>query len=128
MAASKRGGETARMNKRPRRQLFYAIFLPVAVTVNLVLGVIILDELRPTGWLGGLEMTTGAFCCAVAGWLAAAAWSRSYWARAISHQVAAWRQVADAIFGWMEESPPPADALLRLQGSLDDLLPQNRAT
>lgn len=113
---------------RSRRQLFYALFLPLAVAVNLVFGVIILGELRPNGWLGDLELTTGAFCCAVAGWLAAAAWSRSYWAGAISRQVAAWRQVADAIFSWMEESPPSADALLRLKGSLDDLLPQRRAS
>jgi len=60
----------------------------------------------------------------VAGWLAAAAWSRSYWASAIAEQIAAWRQMTDAIFGWMEETPPSAEALQRLKGSLDDVLKQ----
>ena len=116
------------MKLSSRRQLFYALFLPVGVVLNLILGIFILAELRPIDWLGDLELTTGAFCCAVAGWLAAAAWSRSYWAKAISHQVATWQQVSDAIFGWMEETPPPADALMRLKGSLDDVLPQPRAS
>src|SRR5712664_660033 len=104
--------------------LFYRVFLPLAVALNLGLGVLILSYLRPAGWLGSLELATGAFCCVVAGWLAAAAWSRSYWGGAIAHQVAAWRQMTDAIFGWMEETPPSAEALHRLKGSLDEVLKQ----
>jgi len=107
-----------------RRRLFYSGFLPVAVALNLTLGLVILDEIGPQGWLGVLELATGAFCCVVAGWLAAAAWSRSYWASAIAEQIAAWRQMTDAIFGWMEETPPSAEALQRLKGSLDDVLKQ----
>jgi hypothetical protein len=30
----------------------------------------------------------------------------------------------DAIFGWMEETPPSAEALYRLKGSLDEVLKQ----
>ena len=106
------------------RRLFYSGFLPVAVALNLIFGLVILDDMGPRGWLGGLELATGAFCCVVAGWLAAAAWSRFYWGSAIAQQIAAWRQMTDAIFGWMEETPPSAEALQRLKGSLDDVLKQ----
>jgi hypothetical protein len=105
-----------------RKRLFYSVFLPAAVALNLTFGLMVLDNLEPRGWLGGLEVATGAFCCVVAGWLAAAAWSRSYWTGAIARQVAAWRQVTDAIFGWMEEKPPSAEELQRLKGSLDHVL------
>jgi hypothetical protein len=67
-----------------------------------------------------LEVATGAFCCVVAGWLAAAAWSKSYWGSAMTRQITAWRQIADAIFAWLEEAPLPADALQRLKASLDE--------
>jgi len=90
------------MGSVSRRRLFYSGFLPVAVALNLTFGLVILDDLGPQGWLGGLELATGAF----------------------SHQVAAWRQMTDAIFGWMEETPPSAEALQRLKGSLDDVLKQ----
>jgi hypothetical protein len=112
------------MGRASRRRLFYSGFLPVAVALNLTFGLVILDDMGPQGWLGGLELATGAFCCVVAGWLAAAAWSRSYWGGAIALQIAAWRQMIDAIFGWMEETPPSAEALQRLKGSLDDVLKQ----
>jgi hypothetical protein len=102
-------------------RLFYRVFLPLAVALNLGLGLVILGELRPTGWLGLLEIGTGAFCCVVAGWLAAAAWSKSYWGRAMTRQITVWRQIADAIFVWLEEVPLPADALQRLKRSLDEV-------
>jgi hypothetical protein len=73
--------------------------------------------------LGLLELATGAFCCVVAGWLGAAAWSKSYWSAAINRQVETWRRIADAIFAWLEEAPLPADALLRLKRSLDEVVP-----
>lgn len=116
------------MVKNSRARLFYSLFLPLAVALNLGLGVVILGELHPTGWLGDLEMATGAFCCAVAGWLSAAAWSRSYWAGAMARQIGAVHQMVDTIFEWMEDSPPPADALLRLEGSLDDVLKRQQST
>lgn len=102
-------------------RVFYRVFLPIAVVVNLTLGIVILSYLRPDGWLGGLEVGTGAFCCVIAGWLAAAAWSKSYWGSAMVAQITAWRQIADAIFTWVEEAPLPADALQRLKKSLDEV-------
>lgn len=104
-------------------RLFYRVFLPIAVAVNLGLGVLVLGYLRPDGWLGWQELATGAFCCFVGGWLAAAAWSKSYWGSAMARQIAAWRQIADAIFVWLEEVPLPADALQRLKRSLDEVAP-----
>ena len=105
-------------------RLFYRVFLPIAVTANLCFGIVILSGLRPEGWLGLLELASGAFCCVVAGWLGAAAWSKSYWGAAIARQVETWRRIADAIFAWLEEAPLPADALLRLKRSLDEVMPR----
>lgn len=112
------------MLKGSHGRLFFRVFLPIAVAVNLGLGVFILSELQPVGWLGRLEVGTGAFCCVVAGWLAAAAWSKSYWGAAMARQITAWRQIADAIFAWMEEAPLPVDALQRLKRSLDEVVHQ----
>jgi hypothetical protein len=105
-------------------RLFYRVFLPLAVVVNLGLGVAILAGLGPAGWTGWLEVGTGAFCCLVAGWLAAAAWSKFYWNNAMARQVAVWRRIADAFFGWLEEAPVPAEALIRLRTSLDEVVPK----
>jgi hypothetical protein len=109
-------------------RIFYRVFLPMAVVVNLGLGVVVLSNLRPEGWLGWLVVATGAFCCIVAGWLAAAAWSKSYWGGAMARQIVAWRQIADAIFAWLEEAPLPAEALLRLKRSLDEVGHHTRST
>jgi hypothetical protein len=106
-----------------RERLFYRVFLPLGVLANLGLAVVILNGLRPEGWLGWLEVGTGAFCCMVAGWLAAAAWSKSYWNNAMARQVATWRRIADAFFAWLEEAPLPAEALSRLKTSLDEAVP-----
>jgi hypothetical protein len=111
------------MIKRSPDRFFYRVFLPVSVAVNLALGVLILNGLEPRGWLGWLQVATGAFCCLVAGLLAAASWSKSYWGNAMARQVAIWRQIADAIFSWLEEAPLPADALQRLKRSLDEVVP-----
>ena len=72
-------------------RIFYAVFLPLAVAANLGLGLLILSYLRPVAWIGDLELATGAFCCAVAGWLAAAAWSKSYWGAAMARRTCAER-------------------------------------
>jgi hypothetical protein len=109
-------------------RLFYRVFLPAAVAVNLGLGLAVLNELRPEGWLGWLEVLTGAFCCMVAGWLAASAWSKSYWGSAMARQITAWRQIADAIFVWLEEAPLPAEALQRLKTSLDEAGHRSRSS
>lgn len=107
--------------------MFYRVFLPLGVLANLGLGVFILSGLRPDGWTGRLEIATGAFCCVVAGWLAAAAWSKSYWNNAMARQVAVWRRIADAFFAWLEEAPLPAEALTRLKRSLDEAVPNTDA-
>ena len=103
--------------------MFYLLFLPLAVGVNLGLGLIVLSYLKPYGWVGWLEIATGAFCCLVAGMLAAMAWSRSYWGRAMSRQIAVWRQMADAIFRWLEEMPLSPESLQHLKRSLDEVVP-----
>jgi len=109
------------MFARSAGRFFYQVFLPIAVAVNLGLGVAVLSNLRPDGWLGWLEVGSGAFSCVVAGWLAASAWSKSYWGKAMARQITAWRQIADAIFVWLEEAPLPAEALHRLKAALDEV-------
>jgi hypothetical protein len=106
-----------------RDRLFYRVFLPLGVLANLGLGVLILNGLHPEGWPGSLEIATGAFCCVVAGWLAAAAWSKSYWNNAMARQIVVWRRIADAFFTWLEDAPLPAEALTRLKSSLDEAVP-----
>jgi hypothetical protein len=121
-------GEGPLSTRSPGR-FFYRVFVPIAVVANLGLGVAVLSNLRPDGWLGWLEVVTGAFCCIVAGWLAASAWSKSYWGSAMARQITAWRQIADAIFAWLEDAPLPAEALQRLKASLDEAMhhPKSRS-
>ena len=109
------------MFERSAGRLFYRVFIPIAVALNLGLGIFILSYLRPDGRIGWLEVATGAFCCIVAGWLAASAWSKAFWGAAMA------RQIADAIFGWLEEAPLPAEALQRLKSSLDEAARQPRS-
>jgi hypothetical protein len=111
------------MVRRRIDTLFYVVFLPVAVAANLVLGVLILRGLEPHGWIGWLQVATGAFCCLVAGWLAASAWSKSYWGNTIARQVAMWHRITDTFFSWLEDVPLPAESLNRLKTSLDEVVP-----
>lgn len=115
------------LRKRSKR-IFYHLFLPVAVAVNLGLGLVILSYLKPFDWVGWLELGTGSFCCVVAGILVATAWSRSYWGRAMSRQVLVWRQMADAIFRWVEEMSLSPESLQRLKRSLDEVVPSRGST
>lgn len=105
-------------------RLFFRVVLPLGVVVNLGLGIWILSGLKPQIWTDWLMIGTGAFCCLVAGWLAASAWSKSYWSKAMQRQVALWRRIADIFFAWLEEAPLPAEALHRLKASLDDAVPK----
>jgi hypothetical protein len=104
-------------------RLFYSVFLPVGAAVNLVLGLLVLRGMKAEEPFGWLELATGAFCCMIAGWLAAAAWSRFYWSRHMVRQVAMWRQISGTFFTWLEEAPLPADALRSLKSSLDEVVP-----
>jgi hypothetical protein len=106
-----------------RDTIFYRVFLPISVAANLALGVVILGGLEPRGWIGWLQVGTGAFCCLVAGWLAAAAWSKSYWGNTMARQVAMWHRITDTFFSWLEDAPLPAEALHRLKKSLDEVVP-----
>jgi hypothetical protein len=112
-----------RISRARWESLFFRLFLPLGVLANLCLGFFILTGLKPESWYGWLQVWTGAFCCVVAGWLAAAAWSKAYWSRAMSRQVTVWRRIADTFFAWLEEAPLPAEALTQLKTSLDEAVP-----
>jgi hypothetical protein len=111
-----------------RQRVVYQIVLPLGILANVVLGVLVLAGLGPAGWTDWLQVGTGAFCCVVAGWLSAALWSKVYWNRSMARQVALWRQIADAFFSWVEDAPLPADAIHRLQSSLDKVVPAPKET
>ncbi len=112
-----------RVPETKRQRLFYGLFLPLGVLANLGLGIVILTGLNPASWWAWLQIATGALCCVIAGWLAAAAWSNHYWNRNISRQVATWRRIADAFFAWVEEAPLPAESLHSLKSSLEEAVP-----
>jgi hypothetical protein len=111
-----------RMDRRRRGIIFYRVILPGFTLVNLGLGIFTLVQLHPIGPLGAMELATGAFCCAIAGWLAGAGWSKSYWGSAMERQVTAWRRIVDAMFRWIEDAPVPAESLRTLKRSLDETL------
>lgn len=102
--------------------LFYRILLPLLAICNLTLGVLTLGSLGRPGWIGALELATGAVCCAIGGGLVAAALSKPYWTRAMRRQVAVWRQVSDALIRWLDETRTPDEALGRLHSSLKEVL------
>lgn len=104
-------------------KVFYKVFLPISVVANLAFGVLILRGLDPHGWIGWLQVGTGAFCCLIAGWLSAASWSKSYWGSTMARQVAMWQRIADTFFSWLEDAPLSAEALNRLKTSLDEVVP-----
>jgi hypothetical protein len=108
------------------QRLFYSVFVPLGAVVNMVLGVTVLAQMKPDGMLGWLQLGTGALCCAIAGWLGASAWSKSYWNRSMARQIALWRRIADAFFTWLEDAPLPAEALHRLKSSLDEVVPTGK--
>ncbi|TME51584.1 MAG: hypothetical protein E6I53_09410 [Chloroflexi bacterium] len=112
-----------RLPETRRQRFFFAVFLPLSVLANLSLGLLILTGLHPETWPGWLEVGTGALCCVIAGWLAAAAWSKSYWHRSMARQVATWRRIADAFFIWVEDAPVPPEALHSLKISLEEAVP-----
>jgi len=112
-----------RVSVAAREVLFYRVFLPLGMMANLALGIFILTGLGPQSWSEWLQVGTGAFCCVVAGWLAAAAWSKAYWNKAMKRQVTVWRRIADTFFVWLEDAPLPAEALTQLKTSLDEAVP-----
>jgi hypothetical protein len=128
------GDESVEVWRRPNppatrsQTLFYRVFLPVGILANLALGIMLLNGLRPEGWSDYLLVGTGAFCCLIAGWLAAAAWSKVYWNRSMARQVALWRQITDTFFTWVEDVPVPAESVKRLQASLDRVVPNSESS
>ena len=108
-----------------RGGLPYSLLLRIGVTATLGLGLVVLVGLRPAGWSGWLQLGAGAFCCLIAGWIAATGWSMSYWNRSMARQVATWRRIADTFFAWVEEAPVPAEALHRLKSSLEEAVSAN---
>lgn len=112
-----------RIDRAGWESLFFRVFLPLGVVINLALGIFILSGLKPQSWSDWLQIGTGAFCCLVAGWLAAAAWSKAYWSKAMRRQVTVWRKIADTFFVWLEDAPLPPDALTQLKTSLDEAVP-----
>jgi len=105
-----------------RSRFFFRVVLPFVTALNLVLGFITLSMLAPSGWIQWLEVATGIFCCFVAGWLAAVAWSKAFWGSAMERQVAAWRRVVDTLFRWLEDAPVSIDSMHRLKESLDKVV------
>ncbi len=105
--------------------VFYRALLPVLAACNLALGLMTLGGLERSGWIGALELGTGAVCCAIGGGLVAAALTKSYWTRAMLRQVAVWRQVSDALIRWLDETRVTDEALARLHESLTDALVSN---
>ena len=114
------------MVESKKQRIFYTVFLPLGVVVNIALGVKIISGLGPHGWTDWLEVGTGALCCVIGGWLAAAAWSKSYWNRNMARQVAVWHRIADAFFEWLEDAPVPEEALWGLKTSLDEVVPGSK--
>jgi hypothetical protein len=102
------------------RDLFYRLILPALALLNLGLGLVLLSLLPPTGQVGWPVALTAAFCCLVAGWLGASAWSKSYWAIVMTRQIVVWRRMVDAIFEWLEDAPVPADSIERLRRRLEE--------
>lgn len=110
--------------ERMSHRLFYSLFVPFGAIANVGLGVLVLSGLRPDGELNWLQLGTGAICCMIAGWLAATAWSKSYWNRSMRRQIAVWRRIADTLFVWVDELPVSAEALVRLRTSLEKAVPR----
>lgn len=123
MAGDERIAGVSHLRESRGQRLFFGFFLPLGVVANLTLGVLILTGLQDETWTGWLQIGTGAMCCVIAGWLAAAGWSRSYWNRKNAQNVAIWRRIADTIFGWLEEAPLPGEAIAKLSASLEEALP-----
>lgn len=105
----------------PDTRLFFRFTLPVLATANLVLGIVLLAQPASESWEDLVVRFTGGFCFMVSGWLFAAGWSTAYWSRAIQHYVRHWAQLAEVIFGWLEEAPVPLESLRKLRGSLEDI-------
>jgi hypothetical protein len=112
-----------RLQETRSQRFFYSVFLPLGAVANLVLGLGVLVQMKLDGEFGWLELGTGALCCMIAGWLAASAWSKSYWNRSMARQIALWGRIADAFFAWLEDVPLPAESLHRLKSSLDEVVP-----
>ena len=119
----KHSGKGAPAIETRGQRLFYSVFLPIGAAVNLILGLIVLVGMKDAADFGWLELGAGAFCCMVAGWLAAISWARFYWLRTMAKQVALWSTIVDTFFGWLEDAPLPSETVQRLKSSLEQVVP-----
>ena len=107
------------MDNRRGVSVVYLLILPGFTLGGLGVGLFLLTMFRPPVWVTGVELFAGAVCCCVAGWLGGSAWTKSIWGSAMERQVRTWRRIVDAMFGWIEEAPVPADSIHTLKRSLD---------
>lgn len=117
------GGASTRTMAVGSHRFFYQVLLPAGIVVNFGLGIAVLAGLQPQSWLSWSQLAVGAFCCAVAGWLFAAAWSKVYWNRSMARQVAKWRLITDTFFMWVDDMSLPAESVQELKRSLEPIIP-----
>jgi hypothetical protein len=110
--------EDSRRGRRPGGPS--AVLLPIGLVATSGLGLTLLNVLGLSGPSGWLRVGGGGLMCLMAGWIASAIWSRSYWHRSMARQVATWRRITDAIFGWVEDLPVSTEALNQLKVSLEE--------
>jgi hypothetical protein len=110
--------EQSRLTKRGGRS--EAVLLPLGLVATSGIGLTLLNVLWLPGPSQWLRVVAGAVMCMFAGWIASALWSRSYWHRSMTQQIATWRRITDAIFGWVEDLPVSTEALNQLKVSLEE--------
>jgi hypothetical protein len=110
--------QDSRLTRRPGGP--NAVLLPIGLVATSGLALTLLNVFGLPGPSGWLRVGGGALMCLVAGWIASALWSRSYWHRSMARQVATWRRITDAIFGWVEDLPVSTEALNQLKVSLEE--------
>ena len=110
-----------------RRHAPTATLLVIGLLADVGIGLTLLDRSVSPGWSGWLQLGGGATLCIIAGWVASAIWSRSYWNKSMARQVAVWRRITDAFFSWVEELPVSMEALNDLKISLEEAVPSETA-
>lgn len=99
------------------------VLLPIGLLASLGLGVALLYGLVSPGWIREIQLGAGASLCLIAGWIASAICSRTYWSRSMARQVAIWRRITDAFFAWVEDVQVSTEALNKLKVWLEEAVP-----